>query len=293
MPTPDLNNLVSFIPQYIIATLVALYVFSNLRRRRFYSKPEFSLIQFRNPLHSHFELIGMSFFSSLEKVIARITTMNIIHSAGSLSSDLPGSDLRSGFIKSSSLYSSAEYVRKNRFAFKAPSSRVKFPELFYRRGIYDAYSALFAIAVWAGVLLLLTPYQKIFIFIPHFASLTVNLTIIIVLSITIFEGTIASLFLFIGTSRKRVSLVMLTVMGVFSLSLLTPSFNWFHVYTYSGEVMIYSVLGILILSITFLISLFKDKGILFKLAFYSSVVSYAFFIAVTAYNILLTILGGL
>lgn len=293
MISANYQNLVSFIPQYLVATLAGFYVFSTLRKRRFYNRPEFILVRSHRSFFISVELIGMSFYTTVEAVISRFAGFMLTHSLGVINANLPGSDLRTEFRKGMPLYPNPEYVKRNRESFKAPSTRVRFPEVFYRKGVYDAYTSLFPIAIWAGVLLLLTPYQKIFIFIPHFSSLAVNLSIIIVLSITIFEGTIASLFLFIGTTRRRVITVMLAVIGVFSLSLLTPSFNWFHTYTLGSELLIFSILGILILSVTFLISLFQDRSVLFRLGLYSSMVSYVFFISVTSYNLLLTIIPSL
>ncbi len=286
-------NLISFIPQYVVSTLAAVYTFTVLRKRRFYSRPEFYLLDHPKSIVGQIELLGMSFYSAMAEIGSMISAIFIIPSPGQLKPGIPNSGFRSGLGKGDRVATDAMVTRRSRSSFKGPSTRVKFPEIYLRKGIYDLYSALFSIAVWAGILLLLTPYQQIFIFIPHFSSLTVNLAVIIVLSITIFEGTLASLFLFIGTSRKRVALVMLSVMGIFSLSLLTPSFNWFRIYTLTGELLIYAILGILLLSTTFLISLFKEKRILFNLAFYSTVVAYIFLISTTGYNILVSIIPGL
>lgn len=286
-------NLSSFILQYIVATLAAIFAFAILQRRKFYSKPEFILKKERKGWDIPMELLGMSFFSSLENLVIRIAAPNLTAFAGFASAKLPESEFRSAYRKGEILYPSPQFIRRDRGKFKAPSSRIKLPEIFYRRGVYDAFTALFSISVWAGILLLLTPYTKIFIFIPHFASLAVNLTLIIVLSITIFEGAIATIFFFIGTNIKRVAVIMLSVLGIFSAALLTPSFNWFHTYTTQGELLVYSILAVLILGITFLISLFKDKNVLFRLSLYSSFVSYGFFITVTAYNIFLTMAHSL
>lgn len=288
MLVANYTSLISFIPQYVVATLIALYVFSTLRKRRFYSRPGF-LADRVSPVMKA-ELIGMSFYSTLENLAMNILVPMIIPFPGQIKAGLPSSEYRTGVRRDMPMVAYPFLVKKRRSSFKAPSSVVKFPEVFLRKRAYDLYSALFPIAVWAGILLLLTPYQKIFFFIPHFASLTVNLVVIIILSITIFEGTLATIFLFIGTSGKRVAAVILSVLGVFSLSLLTPSFNWFRIYTFGGEILIYSILGILLLSTTFLISLLKEKRILFSLSFYSTVLAYVFFLSTTAYNIITTLM---
>lgn len=293
MITLNFANLSSFILQYLVATLAGIYAFTILQRRKFYSSPEFILKRDRKPWIVPVELMGLSFFSSLEGLVLSLATPNLAVFSGFASANTPASEFRCTYRKGDTLYYDPRFIRKDRRKFKAPSSRVKLPEIFYRRGIYDAFTALFSISVWAGILLLLTPYTKIFIFIPHFSSLAVNLSLIIVLSITIFEGAISTVFFLIGTNFRRVAAVMLTVLGIFSASLFTPSFNWFHNYTVQGEVLLYTILAILILGITFLISLFKDRSVLFRLSLYSSFVSYGFFISVTAYNIFLTMAHSL
>lgn len=290
MLTLNFSNLSSFILQYIIATLAAIYSFSVLQRRKFYSRPEFMLPRKDRAYHWPFELPGLSFFTPLEKIVFDIVLPTLTTFTGFHSTNMPASEFRTIYRKNEQFVLTPEFIKRDYKKFKAPSSRIKLPEIYYRKGIYDAFTGFFSISIWAGILLLLTPYQKIFIFIPHFSSLTVNLSVVIILSITIFEGSIATLFFFIGTNFRRVAVVMLSVLSIFSASLLTPSFNWFHTYTNQGEILIYTILAVLILGITFLISLFKDKNVLFKLSLYSSFVSYAFFITVTSYNIFLTMI---
>lgn len=284
----DLTSLISFIPQYIVATLIAIYVFFLLRKRRFYSRPEFRTDPFR--LRSRADMTSLNFFSVLEKMKAVLTEPLLIPLSASGGSVISHSEFNTVLRKDVPAYCQPIISRSTNRGFKGPGSRVNYPEAFLRRRAYDLYSALFSILVWAGILLLLTPSQKIFIFIPHFSSLTVNLIVIIVLSIMIFEGSLATIYLFIGTTWKRAGAVMLSVLGLYSLSLLTPSFNWFRIYTTGGEIVIYSILAILLLSITFLISQLKEKRILFRLAYYSTVVAYVFFLSTTAYNIIITMM---
>lgn len=293
MIIPGITRLESFVLQYIVATLSAIFVFYTLRKKSFYSKPTFIIRRPVSHSTSVTELIGYSFFSSLEKVVGTMIHPIVIASSVASVSGVPCSEMRTGYTRNQQVQPSLSWVKKSMLSFKAPGTRVHFPAIYQKKSVYDAYVALFSISVWAGILLLLTPYKSIFVFIPHFSSLTLNLSIIIVLAITIFEGTISTIFLFSGTSPRRVSLVALSVLAVFSLSILTPSFTWFHTYTLGGGLLIYTILAALIISITLLISLFKEKGTLFKLAFYSSIVSYAFFIIVTTYNISLTIIPAL
>lgn len=289
MITLDFANMISFILQYLVATVASLYIFYILRKRRIYSKPEFFLLNNPGKNDHSSELIGMSFFTTVEKMVASLVSP-ILSFTGAISAGLPASDFRSEYRRGGWGGLDVLFVRQRKETFKAPSTRVKLPEIYYRKAVYEAFTAFSAVSVWAGILLLLTPYQKIFIFIPHFSSLAINLSVIIILAITIFEGSIATLFFFIGTTIRRVAVVMAAVLAVFSASLLTPSFTWFHGYTTQGELLIYTILVILILGITFLISLFREKRVLFRLALYSSFVSYGFFILVTTYNILATII---
>lgn len=287
MAVLDFTHLTSFAFQYIIATIVAAYAFHTLRNKRFYSRPDF-LLHRHSRLERQFELIGLSFYSTIEHAVSALTSPIVSASFACTSLQVPGTDLRSAYYPGCPVTVAPQYIRRNPSSFKAPSTRVHFPELYEKSTFYDAYVAVFAVSVWAGILLLLTPYNSIFVFIPHFSILALNLAIIIVLSITIFEGSIATIYLFIGTGRRQVSAMLLAVIAIFTLSILTPSFNWFHTYTTMSEIFIYSILAALILSITFLISLFKDRGVLFRLSMYSSFVSYGFFIVVTMYNVLLT-----
>lgn len=288
----DFRNLTTFVLQYIVATLTAGYIFHALWSRRFALKQEFIVHRPTVGVVHQFELIGHSFFSSLEKAVKNLVPPLTVLFTGKVRTEIPSTDLRSEARQQMGNFPQYYFVQKNRAGFKAPSTRVKFPDLYYRKSIYDAFVSFFSISVWAGVVLLLTPYQKIFVFIPHFANNNLNLAIVIVFAITVFESGVATLYMHTGTSRKVVFLTMLAVLGVFSLALMTPSFAWFRGYTNYGEIILYVIVGVLVLSVTFLISLFRDKNILYRLALYSSFVSYGFFIAITTYNILISMLSS-
>lgn len=286
----DFRNLTTFILQYVVATLAAGYLFHALWSRRFSLRHEFIVHRPASEAVHQFELLGHSFYSSLEKAVKSIVTPLTVLFSGQVRTEIPSTDLRTEFRLPGAGIQNYYYIQRKKSDFKAPSTRVKFPELYYRKSIYDAFVSFFSISVWAAIVLLLTPYQKIFVFIPHFANNNLNLAIVILFAITVFESGIATLYMHIGTSRRVVLLTMLAVLGIFSASLLTPSFAWFRGYTNYGEIILFVIVGVLILSVTFLISLFRDKNILYRLALYSSFVSYGFFIAVTTYNILGSIL---
>ncbi len=285
----SIENLSTFILQYIVATLVAGLIFYSLWSRRFSIKPDFIVPRPSSRIIEQFELIGQNFYCSLESAVHEVTESFALLMPGTVRAGIPSSGLRTEYRKGMPVTQSAEYLSRSRKGFKAPSVRVRFPELFYRKNIYDAFVSFFSISVWAGVLLLLTPYQKIFVFIPHFANNNVNLAIVIIFAITVFESGIATLFMHIGTARKRVAAVSLGVMAVLTAALYTPSFTWFRNFTNYGEFLIYIILGVLILSITILISLLREKNTLYRLSLYSSFVSYGFFILVTMYNIIASI----
>ncbi len=289
----ELSKLSSFIIQYLVATLVSGYVFYSLWKRRFSLKPEF--IVSRSPLKFalQVELIGQNFFCSVETALKEVALTFTILSSGKVARGIPSTDLRTELRGASYFLDHSSLLHKNALSFKAPSTRVHFPELRYRKNIYDAFVSFFSVSIWAGILLLLTPYQQIFVFIPHFANNNLNLVIVILFGITVFESGISVLFMHTGTSRKVVFYALLAVAFVFTASLLTPSFNWFRAYTEYGEILLYIILGVLILSVTYLISLFRDKNRLYRLALYSSFLSYGFFIAVTSYNILNSLLTTL
>ncbi|MHB1812650.1 MAG: hypothetical protein ACYCPR_09610 [Thermoplasmataceae archaeon] len=162
-------------------------------------------------------------------------------------------------------------------------------EIYDNHIIYSILVSIYAISVWIGVLLILTPYNRMEIFIPHFSS-SINLLVAIVLGISIFEATISIIVFFAGNSRKWFLYIESLVFMVASLFFLSPSMSWIYGFSVASRILIYFLIIGLILFITFLIFQLESRKNSFLAALYSSGIAYGFFIATVAYNIYIIII---
>ncbi len=172
----------------------------------------------------------------------------------------------------------------------APSTQLHKSEIYNNHIIYKILASIYAISAWIGMLLVLTPYSRIQIFIPHFSSST-NLLVAIILGIAIFEATISIIVFFTGNSRKWFLYVEGLVFIVTSLFFFSPSMSWLYGFSVPSRILIYVIIVGLILFITFLIFQLESRRNSFLAAFYSSGIAYGFFIATVSYNIYLIVLS--
>lgn len=151
--------------------------------------------------------------------------------------------------------------------------------------VYQIYRIMVAVSAWAGILLLISPFKYIYVFLPHFSD-PYNIVVAIVLAIAIFEGVLSTIFFRIGVSFTRILLVISLVIVAFTLSILTPSMSWLDAFSINGRLEIYFVLMAMFVAITALISQLRTKRNLFLSSLLFSTVAYFSFVGIVLYNVL-------
>lgn len=274
-----IDNLRLFIPQYAVSTVLAMLIYIYLGHRypgkehtvpRLRRRVSFPSSSFHTPL-TYASGEGTGMFLSLSAVIPAYTAAlrNYVFSR-TLSFDPIYYQVENGF--PSTLYGK----------IKAPYSR---PPFFESNTIYQAYRVIFTISAWAGLMLVITPFTYIYVFLPHFQN-PYNIVVAIILSIAIFEGILSTIFFRIGVKFTRVALVEALVIIAFTFSILSPSMTWLSGFDFQGRLVIYLILLVLFCAITALISQLRSRRNLFLSSLIFSIISYASFSAVVLYNIL-------
>jgi hypothetical protein len=157
-------------------------------------------------------------------------------------------------------------------------------EVFRNVTLLSFFKIFFAISAWEALLFVFTPFKFLSVFIPHFST-DLNIIVALVMGISIFESSVSTVFFFIGTGLRNLSYVLLIVAAIYSLSFLTPAMSWFSSYSFSGKILVFFVLLIMILVITFLISQLRTKANLFRSALSFTILSYTFFVIIIIFNI--------
>jgi hypothetical protein len=289
MLTVNLNNLVYFVPQYFVSSAIAIIIFIYLEKR-----------------FSKFDL----FFTAPRRPPRDLTKLDFLFCSPLDLNNwfMPSFDLATYYLDSSGSFSSGLYSQNNKFtkninpqSYKldylkgfyfaiSPSSALQKNEIYNNHFIYKILASIYAISAWIGMLLVLTPYSRIQIFIPHFSS-SINLIVAIILGIAIFEATISIIVFFTGNSRKWFFYVEGLVFIVASLFFISPSMSWIYGFSVQSRILIYGIITGLILFITFLIFQLESKRNSFLAALYSSGVAYGFFIATVSYNIYIIVMS--
>ncbi len=270
------ENLRLFLAQYVLSTLSAAAIYYYLGRT-FPGKayPTLRLIKVR--------YLGQSDFHSpvragrLEDILEiHILPIMFNESLKSLwGPDRLFVDLSYYFLENS--YPSSYY--------ESFSSSYKAPQVYESNIIYQLYRIMVAVSSWAGLMLVITPFSYIYVFLPHFAD-PYNIIVAIVLSIAIFEGLLSTIFFRIGTKFTNVILIESLVIVAFTLSLLSPSMAWIGNYVLQARLEIYLILLIMFAAITALISQLKTKRNLFLSSFLFSTIAYFSFVGIVLYNVL-------
>jgi hypothetical protein len=285
----DFNNLIYFVPQYLASSAIAILIFIYLERR--FSRLDLFFHVIKRPRK---DLTRPDFLLctplSYDNWIGPVFDLTEYYS-DSPADSIPG--LRSTIRKSGENNMDQFYnldFLKGKNCNTAPKSTFHRSEIYNNHIIYKIFASIYSISAWIGMLLVLTPYSRIQIFIPHFSSST-NLLIAIILGISIFEATISIIVFFTGNSRKWFIYVEGLVFIVVSLFFFSPSMDWLYGFSVPSKILIYALMVGLILFITFLIFQLESKRNSFLAAFYSSGIAYGFFIATVSYNIYLIILS--
>ncbi len=272
------ENLRLFIPQYVAATLISIFVYLYLGRkhpgwrntipflrktRRVGYSPQFSTVKYPES-----EL----FFFPLE-----VSSFDWSYSNSSKPSRY--------------FFDLLYYFTMNGYPHDVFRNRttpyVKAP-FFEATILYEMYRIMLSVSAWAGLLLVITPFSYISVFIPHFQN-PYNVIIAIILSISIFEGILSTIFFRIGVSLGRIIAVESLVIIIFTLSILSPSMSWLSLYAFTSRLVIYLILLFLFTVIAALISQLRTLKNLFLSSIIFSTISYVSFVVIVLYNVFVII----
>ncbi|MCL4341587.1 MAG: hypothetical protein M1431_05805 [Candidatus Thermoplasmatota archaeon] len=240
MLTIDFKNLIYFVPQYLASSAIAILIFFYLERR--FSNLGLSFHMIRRPRR---DLTRRDFLLctplDYNNWFTPVYDLAFLYSG---SPDSSGSGLASRFQNAKKntqvLSYDLDYIKGKNFGI-APSTRLYKSEIYNNHIIYKILASIYAISAWIGMLLVLTPYSRIQIFIPHFSSST-NLLVAIILGIAIFEATISIIVFFTGNSRKWFIYVEGLVFIVTSLFFFSPSMSWLYSFSVPSRLLIYVIL---------------------------------------------------
>ncbi len=269
------ENLRLFIPQYVAATLISIFIYVYLGRKYPGWKNTIPFIRkaYRVGHSSSASPINYStsglFFFPFNVSIFNKNYVNCMKQSN------PVFDL---------LY----YYSNNRLpdiVIRNLSTTYVKPPFYESAILFQIYRIMLPVSAWAGLMLVITPFSYISVFIPHFPN-PYNIIIAIVLSISIFEGILSTIFFRIGVSWGRIVLVEGSIIVIFTLSLLSPSMSWLALFNLQSRLIIYLVLLFLFTVIAALISQLRTMKNLFLSSIIFSTISYFSFVVIVLYNVI-------
>ncbi len=270
------ENIRLFIPQYVTATLIAIFIYFYLGRKH----PGW---QNTIPYVKKSRQVGISNEST---PVGYESGPGFGHFPYNLS--LFNADAVRFRQNQEPFFELLYYFTLNGFPGKVYSSRVnKYvkPPVYESAIVYQIYRIMLSVSSWAGLMLVITPFSYIYVFIPHFND-PYNIIVAIVLSIAIFEGILSAIFFRIGVSLGKIVAVEGLIMAVFTLSILSPSMSWLSLYTFNGRLIIYLILLALFTIIAALISQLRTTRNLFLSSMLFSTISYFSFVGIVLYNVI-------
>lgn len=269
------DNLRLFIPQYLFSTAIAAIVYYYLGQR--YPGKENTI-----PILRKARTVGQSFFST---PLSSGTGENI---SLLVRPKLFNDSLRSYWDASKVFFDLAYYYLANGFPenqYANLKSPYVAPPFFETTITYQMYRIMVAVSAWAGLMLVITPFTYVYVFIPHFAE-PYNIIVAIILGISIFEGIVSMAFFRLGVSFGKAVFVESIVIVAFTSSLLSPSMSWLSAFNLQGKLIIYLILLFLFIAITGLISQLRTRRNLFLSSMVFSTVAYFSFVVIVLYNVL-------
>ncbi len=269
------ENLRLFVAQYILATIVAVAIYYYLGRT--YPGKEYTQLKLPKIIK-----LGQSHFQTPLYIDQELSSPDFI-----LRPPFFGDSLRNYwsldrfFLDLSYFYMQVGYPSE---IYGSLKSAFQPPHVYESNIIYQIYKIMVAITSWAGLLLVITPFSYIYVFLPHFPE-PYNIIVAIVLSIAIFEGLISTIFFKIGARFVNIVLVESFVIIAFTFSLLSPSMAWIGAFTATGRLEIYLILLFMFATITALISQLKTRRNLFLSSLIFSIIAYFSFVGIVLYNV--------
>lgn len=276
MITLHFENLVLFIPQYIFSTVLAIIVYYYLGRVT--PKSDFTSPRIRKAA-----FLGTSLFRTPFSATDTPLAFPPCHQVCDF-----GESLKSYFNKEQLFFSLVWFFTLNGFPesyYRSTISPYTPPHLFEENITYQMYRIMVAVSAWAGIMLVVTPFSYVYVFLPHFPD-PYNIIVAIILAISIFEGIISTIFFRLGVSYTRIALVESLVVIIFTLSLLSPSMSWMSAFNLNGKLLIYLVLLFLFTAITALISQLRTRKNLFLSSLLFATIAYFSFSAIVLVNVL-------
>lgn len=276
MITLHFENLVLFLPQYAFSTIIAVIVYYYLGR-----KPAWNYM--RAPVIRKSSFRGTSAFSTPISVGSEMREISFFLYPIDF-----GASLKSFYTLDRLFFNTGWYFTANRYPdkyYRKMSTSYSPPDLFEENIAYQLYRIMVAVSAWAGIMLIVTPFSYIYVFLPHFTE-PYNIIVAIILAISIFEGIISTIFFRIGISYTRIALIEALVIVVFTFSLLSPSMSWMSAFNMTGKLVIYLVLLFLFTAITGLISQLRTRKNLFFSSFLFATIAYFSFSIIVLVNVL-------
>lgn len=271
------ENLRLFIAQYIIATLGGILIYYYLGRGT-------SGKAYTVPILRRIRYLGTSeFWSPLVMIRANPLSAFTLRPALFNDSLVSFWNEERFFTDLSYYFSSNGYPSRY---YESPNCAYVASPVYEGTIINQIYKVMVAISAWAGILLLITPFSYIYVFLPHFPD-PYNIIVAIVLVIAIFEGLLSTVFFRLGVTFVKVAMIESIVIIGFTFSLLSPSMSWIDTFSQAGRLYIYLILLAMFVAITALISQLRTKRNLFLSSFIFSTIAYFAFVGIVLYNVIL------
>ncbi len=270
------ENLLLFIPQYLSATLVAIAIYLYLGRKL----PGW---QYTIPFIRRTRRLATSADSTLLKYPPQKGSFFLPCNVSVYDKKLNGLGYFEQPFFDLLFYFSLNGLPQSVYSIQV--FKYEKPPVYESAIVYEVYRIMLAVSSWAGLLLFITPFSYIYVFMPHFSN-PYNIIVAIILSIAIFEGVLSTIFFRIGVSLGKIMLVEGLVIVAFTISILSPSMSWLALFAFSGRLIIYLVLLSMFTIIAALISQLRTMKNLFLSSLLFSTISYFSFVVIVLYNVM-------
>lgn len=276
------SNIIYFLPEYMIATILALLMFVLIDRVR---KPKIiPVLQRDSIIFSWMELCGTlaSPLPSNEGKYKVPFSLEILPT--SISKGL--ASLVKDHLERVSGTISPKLIRTHNspVVYQYPRMRLPFRELFDDDTAFFIYRIAISVTIWSGAFLLITPFQYLHFFLPNFGT-SIDIIIDVIIGVSIFESIVTAIATHTGRDYTWILITEFLVVLLASISLYLPAMLWFRAEAISLQIVTYLVLILLISIITVLAFFIGKKRYTFILSFAFAIISYSLFIFTTAINI--------
>ncbi|MEM0155072.1 MAG: hypothetical protein QW597_00480 [Thermoplasmataceae archaeon] len=281
----SISNIYFFLPEYFIATALALLTFNLIDRIR---KPKIVPVLPKNPTSDDWIILCCSFRSILSQSKSEILefyAQELLSTGMSEKLVTPVSKRKTPI--------PAPILLKKESSFTAsvyPRERLPDSEIYQEDNLFFIYRVAISVSVWGGSFLLITPFNYLRFFLPNF-GLSVNVLIDVVLGVSIFESIITGIATKTGKNYLWILVTEFLVVLLVSSALFLPAMSWFRAEPLIPQLLIYLILIMLVSVITVLAFLIGKRRYTFVLSFVFASVAYAIFLSTTIINIITFVLA--